>query len=173
MCCLPKQTRFLCFTLELPQCKPRFMFSAESSRHLLLAENKHKRTTQHVQLAGKSDKYELLSFYHSDQWFLTHPTLITRKSGWEWERTILSGHLHLLMKFDFLEGLLTQWEEGERVVRRRDGWVGLLTDTVRYLGVTKALGAPQHILQYTAHQTPSPNNRARWHIPLLKLIIRL
>ena len=52
------------------------------------------------------------------------------------------------------------------------GWVGLLTDTVRYLGVTKALGAPQHILQYTAHQTPSPNNRARWHIPLLKLIIR-
>ena len=67
MCCLPKQTRFLCFTLELPQCKPRFMFSAESSRHLLLAENKHKRTTQHVQLAEKSDKYELLSFYHSDQ----------------------------------------------------------------------------------------------------------
>ena len=42
-----------------------------------------------------------------------------------------------------------------------EGWVGLLTDTVRYLGVTKALGAPQHILQYTAHQTPSPNNRAR------------
>ena len=41
------------------------------------------------------------------------------------------------------------------------GWVGLLTDTVRYLGVTKALGAPQHILQYTAHQTSSPNNRAR------------